>query len=1191
MSPEEAVAAVGLCETRWKLPSRWASTTSTIASRGRQMIQRRLASPADGNSMAAKLSNADIIHQYLLRMGEIRGTGGATKETSYYAALENLLNHFGRHLKPVVICNSQLHNEGAGNPDFGLYTKNQIQGGEPRKGQMPERGVIEVKGLADQTWQTAKSPQATKYFDLYRLVLITNYREFRLIGEDKSGKAIELDRYTIAKDEATFWDMTAHSGPAAQAHAVHLDEFLRRVMMTKAPLVKAQDIAWFLASYAKDALKSINEKDASALDPLREALESALGLRFEGEEGNHFFKSTLIQTLFYGVFSAWVVHTKQATGQFDWKLAAYTLTVPMVKSLFEQIATPSKLGNLGLMPLLDRTAEVLNRVNQAAFFKTFDTGAAVQHFYEPFLHEFDPELRRSLGVWYTPREIVNYMVERVDRVLRTELGKPNGLADKDVYVLDPCCGTGAYVVAVLKRIEKTLTSQGSDAFLADDIKQAARTRVFGFELLSAPFVIAHWQVGNYLAQLGAPLDAAHGERAGIYLTNALTGWEPVKDPKDKLPLFPELAEERDAADHVKQDVRILVVLGNPPYNAFAGTSPTEEAGLVEPYKEGLVEKWGIKKFNLDDLYVRFFRIAERRIDQLGRGIISFISNYSYVSEQSYVVMREKLLQSFDRFWIENMHGDRNKSEYAPDGRTSETIFAMHGFSPGIRQGIVVSLAVKTGKNSATKLVRFRDDIDSAKADERRAQLLESLNETNFDDKYEIANPEPFNRYSFRPRNVGGDFKSWPTLQDLAAIPTANGLMEKRGGALIDVDRDKLQARMKAYFDQSITFEGYKLQGGSLAENAARYDAEKTRRRLIHDEGYRPEQIVRYFVRPFDFQYCYYSGIRPLWNEPRPQLWDWQGIVGNQFLVSRQVRGGEPEGPPFYFLSCIGDDHALRTDAYFFPMRAHKNEGSLLGKTEIINLSAQSRLYLQGIGYTDIDNDVIAYTSPWWHALAIGFSPRYLEEHAEGIAIGWPRIPMHVKRSDFDQSAALGKALTGLLNLDANVAPVTNGAVANYLKSMGVLSATDLAVNAGWGRQDAQGRVNPGRGRVEARTYSAVETEAICKGASVLGIEEKRAVELLGPPLDIFLNAKTCWRCVPTTVWEYFIGGYQVIKKWLSYREEAILGRALTKEEAREVTGIVRRLTAIVLMTDELNANYSAIRDAALPWPPKSLPIA
>jgi hypothetical protein len=193
--------------------------------------------------------------------------------------------------------------------------------------------------------------------------------------------------------------------------------------------------------------------------------------------------------------------------------------------------------------------------------------------------------------------------------------------------------------------------------------------------------------------------------------------------------------------------------------------------------------------------------------------------------------------------------------------------------------------------------------------------------------------------------------------------------------------------------------------------------------------------------------------------------------------------------------------------------------------------------------------------------------------------------MPAKRAHFDRSADLGKLLAVLLNPDANVASVTSGSVADHLKIVGVLSATDLVVSAGWGRQDSQGRVNPGKGRVEARAYTTVETEAIRKGAKALGIDEERALELLGPPLDIFLNANTCWRCVPTTVWEYFIGGYQVIKKWLSYREAVILDRALTKEEAREVTGMVRRLTAIVLMTDELNANYSAIRDAALPWPP------
>ena len=1119
-------------------------------------------------------------------MGEIRGTGGATKETSYYSALENLLNQFGHNLRPMVICNGQLRNEGAGNPDFGLYTKNQIQGGEPRKGQMPERGVIEVKGLADKTWQTAKSAQATKYFDLYRLVFITNYREFRLIGEDSEGKAIELDQYTIADDEAAFWKMTAHPGPVAHAHAVHLDEFLRRVMMTKAPLVKAEHIAWFLASYAKDALKTINERDATALDPLRHALELALGLRFEGEQGDHFFKSTLIQTLFYGVFSAWVVHAKQSTAKFNWRLAAYTLTVPMVKALFEQIATPSKLGVLGLIPLLDRTADVLNRVDQKVFFKTFDTGEAVQHFYEPFLQAYDPDLRKSLGVWYTPREIVNYMVERVDRVLRSELGKPNGLADKDVYVLDPCCGTGAYIIAVLKRIEKTLRDQGSDALLGDDIKQAARERVFGFELMSAPFVIAHWQVGNYLSLLDSPLDAAHGERAGIYLTNALTGWEPLKEPKDKIPLFPELAEERDAAEHVKQGARILVILGNPPYNAFAGTSPAEEADLVEPYKEGLIDKWGIKKFNLDDLYVRFFRIAERRINQLGRGIVSYISNYSFVSEQSYVVMRENLLQSFDKFWIENMHGDRNRSEYAPDGRTSETIFAMRGFSPGIRQGIVISLAVKTGNNNEEKIVRYRDNIDAAKAHDRRAQLLESLNESNFDHEYGTANPEPFNLLSLRPRSISADFKSWPALENLAAVPPLNGLMEKRGGALIDINAEALKVRMERYFDSTLSWEEFARLREPLSHKAAGYDPRNIRKRALQ-EGLDTDRIIRYFVRPYDFQYCYYSAIPSLWNRARPELWDWRNIAGNKFLISRQVRGGEPEGPPFYFSTCLGDDHALRTDAYFYPMVAQNDEGSLLGKTEIINLSAGTKLYLKMLGFADYEKNRITYSSPWWHALAIGFSPSYLEENGEGIAIGWPRIPMPTSRADFDRSVGLGQRLADLLDPGVNVASVTSGQVGDHLRVMGVLAATDLEVSAGWGRKDSKGRVNPGQGHVEAHAYTAAETDAIRKGAKALGMDDERVFDLLGPPLDVFLNAKTCWRCVPTGVWDYFIGGYQVIKKWLSYRESAILGRALTKEEAREVTGMVRRLVTIVLMTDNLNSSYRAIRDAALTWPPEA----
>jgi hypothetical protein len=328
-------------------------------------------------------------------MVEIHGTGGATKETSYYSAIENLLNHFGRQLKPIVICNGQLRNQGADNPDFGLYTRSQIQKGEPQKGQLPERGVVEVKGLAEKTWATAKSTQVTKYFAHYRLVLVTNYREFRLIGDDGSGKPTDLDRYSLAPDEAAFWSLAATPGAAAEQHSVHFAEFLQRVMMVAAPLVRAEDIAWFIASYARDALQTVNHKDQVVLEPLRKALEVALGIQFEGEQGDHFFRSTLVQTLFYGMFSAWVIHARKNDIPFDWKTAAFTLTVPMIRVLFEEIAKPTRLAALDLMPVLESTARALNRVDRVAFFKSFDSGEAVQHFYDLSCKPTTPNCERT----------------------------------------------------------------------------------------------------------------------------------------------------------------------------------------------------------------------------------------------------------------------------------------------------------------------------------------------------------------------------------------------------------------------------------------------------------------------------------------------------------------------------------------------------------------------------------------------------------------------------------------------------------------------------------------------------------------------------------------------------------------------------------------------------------------------------
>jgi hypothetical protein len=877
------------------------------------------------------------LEAYLAELKSVRATGAGVAETSYYPALSNLFNAAGKSLKPKVRCVMNLRNSGNGMPDGGLFTLEQFQrqaDGTPKPGQLPARGAIEAKGAKPSVRAIAESAQVKGYLTTYGIVLVTNLREFLIVERGADGLPVERESFALAADEQDFWQhKVAHPRGAAQLKGEQFVEFIKRCCLHAAPLTTPKDVAWFLASYARDALFRVErQKELPALQTVRSALEDALGMKFAGEKGEHFFRSTLVQTLFYGVFSAWVRWHKDNPGpkaKFEWRTAEWTLHVPFVRTLYEEVAKPSRLGPLGLVEVLDWAASVLNRVNRAMFFTGFEEEHAVQYFYEPFLEAYDPELRRALGVWYTPPEIVKYQVARVDHVLREELGLADGLADPNVIVLDPCCGTGAYLVEVLHYIAATLRAKGGDALAASDLKTAAMTRVFGFEIMPAPFVISHLQLGLMLQTHGAPLVHGKNERVGVYLTNALTGWEPPKGVKatPAFEQFHDLKEEIDAAEHVKRNKKILVVLGNPPYNAFSGVSPQEEQGLVEPYKKDLNRPtfeggWGIKKFNLDDLYVRFFRLAERRIAEMsGKGVVSFISNHSWVSEPSFVVLRKHLLDSFDKFWIENLHGNRKTSEYAPDGRTSETVFAISGFSVGIQQGVATSLWVKTGKpRKSPAQVRFRDDLDDAKAEERRQHLLDSLSAKAFDAAYTLAEPRRENRLSFRPESVAAHYTLWPKMVDLCEVAPSNGLLEKRGGALIDVDPEALETRMRDYFDADLSWDEYKARHTALTENAARCIAKDARVKAIASESFdAASRLRRYALRPFDTRTCYYTPVRPVWNEPRPRLWR-QCFKGNGFVMTRPGGVAQPEGSPFSFTRCLGDNDYQRGHAYYFPLQ-------------------------------------------------------------------------------------------------------------------------------------------------------------------------------------------------------------------------------------------------------------------------------
>jgi hypothetical protein len=442
------------------------------------------------------------LEKFLTDVHEIHASRAAVDETPYYGALETLLSEVGKNLKPRVRCIIHPKDRGAGLPDGGLFTADQFDkksGHEPKEGQLPSRGAIEVKPPKEDALQVALGDQVTRYLARYRQVLVTNLRQFLLVGHDADGRPAILEKYELADTEASFWNSAAHPRRTDEAHSTRLAEYLKRVMLHAAPLATPEDVASFLASYARDALARIEGVELDALAAVRGALEEALGLKFEGKKGEHFFHSNLVQTLFYGVFSAWVLWARRrlpaARDRFDWNQTARLLKVPVIRKLFHEMADPGQLEELNLTEVLDWTAAVLNRVDRASFFSKFQESQAVQYFYEPFLEEFDPELRKELGVWYTPHEIVKYMVERVDTVLREELHLSDGLADKNVYVLDPCCGTGSYLVEVLKKIHETLSKRTGDALIAADLKEAAQNRVFGFEILPAPFVVSHLQLG------------------------------------------------------------------------------------------------------------------------------------------------------------------------------------------------------------------------------------------------------------------------------------------------------------------------------------------------------------------------------------------------------------------------------------------------------------------------------------------------------------------------------------------------------------------------------------------------------------------------------------------------------------------------------------------------------------------------
>lgn len=1085
---------------------------------------------------------------YLREILAVEGGQSEGRETPHYGAFTLLMNSISESLDLDIRCN--LHpssSDGSRTPDCGFFSKSRCEDGVA-PGTAPEFGVVELKKPGTDVRKTAESRQVQDYLNMHGMVLVSNYHDFLLLESDGNGEMQERDFVSLATSKEEFWNLAKQPHKVQEKDAKRLADILHQVSVATSRLSDPKEIARILALYARSTLEKLNSDESESFHDLQEILENGIGSKFEMKNAEVVFRSTLVQTIFYGLFSAWVRNGKN--GKFDWRSAQHDIPVPVIQGIFEQLTMARRMKDLGLESIFNRTTETLNRIEREKFLKLFkEEAGAIQHFYELFLTEFDPEVRKNLGVWYTPEEIVKYMVDRVHTALRTEMGYADGLADDRVYILDPCCGTGAFVTEVLRKINDIHIEEKGDnkKVAAGKVKSAALKRIIGFEYMTAPLMIAHWQVNDYLEkEIEAPLNHGKNEIPRIHLTDSLIEWDKGNEKALLDIMIPELKDERKRVRSVKQGDRVLVIIGNPPYNSKL--KPTgEKRELAERYNEGLKAEYGIGKNTLTDSYSLFFSVAEKYIvEKRKKGIICFITNYSYTRREGFVNMRKRLVEGFDKIWIDSLNGEtQNGKSKTPDGEDDPSVFSTRVNPRGVSVGISVGLFAKNSESKNPATVRYRDFWGQKK----RERLLGSLtaNLESFNSQYENTSPSRWNLFRFSKLVKDNSYRSWPTINILRKVVPGKGethitgVSEVRKKALIDIDKQALIDRMKIYFDKGISWSKFHKMNHRMDITAGRYNAKEAREEALRNESFDIKNIVRHVFKPFDIRWMYHPRSSKMMSANQNGFRIYRKHEDG-FVACRREKGSIlNEGYPVFFTRCLGGYETASGHPRYFPLVSREvddggNDLSDLfdshdSESEALETTPELNKWFNDLGLRKSCTIEQLEETPLLHALAISWSPMYLRDNKMSLEVGWPRVPLPANRRLALESAALGKEVADLLDTENGVVGVTEGNVARHLRVIGHITGDDFRLISGEPKA-ARECSNP-------EEWSESECKELEAGFKSIGIEAQRGVDLLGPPMDISLNDSTYWSGVPKLVWDCLIGGHQPVKGWINARRNFV----------------------------------------------------
>ncbi len=1042
---------------------------------------------------------------------------GDAREESFYPALANMLKTVAestgrKHVRVTTLPKPT----DAANPDFRLWN-----------GTDRIVGYVEAKKPTEERLDVIEdSEQLTRYRATFPNLILTNFFEFRLYRNGERVQTVLAFRPFV---------MTRLRTTPVIEKPDELQALLDRFLDFSLPNVfTAESLAVELAKrtrFLRDvvAQQLTQEKDTpGVLSGFFEAFQTYLIGTLTPED----FADLFAQTITYGLFAA----RTRAGNAFSRRAAFDSIphTIGVLRDLFRFIS----LGDLPeqLAWCVDDIAEVLAVADAPGildrYYREGKGSDPIVHFYETFLAQYDPAERERRGVYYTPEPVVGYIVRSLHGLLKTDFGKPDGLASDGVTLLDPAAGTMTFIARAAELAVAEFEAKYGKGGRADFIRRHILKNFYAFELMMAPYAVGHLKMSFFLEELGHRL--SDDERVPFYLTNTLDNEELEHS---RLPGFSALAEESRLAGAVKKQTPILVILGNPPYSGHSTNMGEWIRGLIEDYKQVDGKPLGEKNPKwLQDDYVKFLRFAQWKIEQAGRGVVGMITNHGYLDNPTFRGMRQSLMRTFDDIYVLNLHGNALKKETCPDGSPDKNVF-------DIRQGVAIAFFVKRGgKTKADAVVRHAE--------------LYGLREAKYDwlREHEVANTrwrklEPRGgNYLFVRRDDTAlrRFERYPTVADIFPVNSV-GIVTARDNLCIQWTAQEMWRTVTVFAKSDPELA---RRGCDLGQDARDWRVTLAQKDLLYS-GPARENVVPILYRPFDVRYTYYTGrSRGFICMPRPEVM--RHMLAGENLALMLPRRVERTGilwQHVYATNAISDHVAvsLKTIDYHFPLYLYsKNDRSEKAKTGIGRF-ATMMLFEPKESYGGrrpnlnpafVDALTAAYGKAptpeeiFHYIYAVLYAPAYRTKYAEFLKADFPRIPFTADAKLFRKLAVLGEKLVAL----------------HLLKSP---------------------ELDPPLCRFEGDGNNRVEKDR--KTGLRYDSDEER----------VYINATQHFAPVPEAVWTYQIGGYQVCEKWLKDRKE----RRLELDDIRTYCRIVTALGRTIELQGQIDAVYPETEVATIAFTP------